>query len=337
MCIEELVKEMTKIQRDIVNINMRLLEAQTWNQTAGMSKPESRWVKTYADAVAAKDSEMNDPLQTKKLEGRSVPSINILPPEGQDLQLTDKAVRQMLRNAVDRPDIVKYRVKPTGAISIGTQDEQELKKVVDLASDKLQGYKIERPKEPTMRLIIEGVSEHVEEKDVKQMIETQNKEILPSSANWEKLTVVRQMPPHKYSRDIVVDVPESIAPHILAGGVLRIDVERCKVRPYVSLPQCFRCARHGHTTKDCKSEQVRCAKCNGNHTRTECAATEKTVSGPCVFCADKGIVSRADHSSESKNCPVRRNMMELKMAQILGRLKMQPKMGDRGAEVVSRH
>ena len=61
---------------------------------------------------------------------------------------------------------------------------------------------------------------------------------------------------------------------------------------------CQHCQAYGHTERDC-TEQRRCTKCAGYHSRTKCKATFQC----CVLCL-------GPHPIAKKNCPIKMAMLQ---------------------------
>ena len=74
---------------------------------------------------------------------------------------------------------------------------------------------------------------------------------------------------------------------------IKINYMRYKIRPYIQEPmQCFRCQRLGHTSKSCKSKNLRCMLCGDSHDKKVCESECRK----CVNC-------NGAHAANSKLCP----------------------------------
>lgn len=76
------------------------------------------------------------------------------------------------------------------------------------------------------------------------------------------------------------------------------------VEPYIyPVIQCYKCLRYGHTNNQCKSTDVRCKFCSGNHESHTCSQTENKF---CVFCKSD------EHAPVDKKCPMYQKQLKIK-------------------------
>ena len=75
---------------------------------------------------------------------------------------------------------------------------------------------------------------------------------------------------------------------------LRAGFEDLELRPWRRSPLlCRLCAAYGHTSKHCRSDQLRCLKCTEPHATDDCQSSRTC----CPQCA-------ADHAASDRRCPV---------------------------------
>lgn len=115
-------------------------------------------------------------------------------------------------------------------------------------------------------------------------------------------------------RHWVVRVEPSLQRKLIVGGSMYLDSLRLRVKPYVTITQCYRCLEYGHLARGCK-KRVCCAHCgNQGHTLPECSASARPAK--CSNCTKAGRAN-IQHSAKSKQCPVRCSVMSVIEARTL--------------------
>lgn len=71
-----------------------------------------------------------------------------------------------------------------------------------------------------------------------------------------------------------------------------------------NLPQCHRCQRYGHTKNYC-TLALRCVKCAGNHSHTECTK-QPNVKLTCANCG-------GDHAASYRGCSHHKELQQRRM------------------------
>ena len=90
---------------------------------------------------------------------------------------------------------------------------------------------------------------------------------------------------------------------------LKIYSSHYQVRPFIPFPtQCWRCQRFGHTIDSCKSTNMRCRKCSGNHNKKDCISEQMK----CANC-------NGQHNSNSKDCPLVKQAKDIEKYRVLNK------------------
>ena len=126
-----MAKEMLRLQQDLDNMNLKLLELQ--HGPAQQQQGPSNWKKTYAEALGPAHetheahATLTPPLLKRAPVSRRVKvNVTIKPPADHDIVMADKTVRKAMRQASCRPSIVNYKMKPTGEILLGLETEKDI-------------------------------------------------------------------------------------------------------------------------------------------------------------------------------------------------------------------
>lgn len=108
-----------------------------------------------------------------------------------------------------------------------------------------------------------------------------------------------------HSRFIVVlRVQAELLEAIRADRSTFIDTERVYFKPWFKIKQCFKCSAYGHSANRCSSVAIHCPHCSLEHSLEKC----NKLTRACYNCISRGWTS--DHSSTSKECPVRKEYIE---------------------------
>lgn len=99
---------------------------------------------------------------------------------------------------------------------------------------------------------------------------------------------------------LVIEVEDWIAQHLLNKQKIRYGFNNCRVLPYMPVVRCNYCQRYGHTEQNC-NQQRRCKFCAGKHTSNTCNFQNTPSKYRCVNCI--GTDCDFPHHAGSTECP----------------------------------
>nr|CAI5820053.1 unnamed protein product [Callosobruchus analis] len=106
----------------------------------------------------------------------------------------------------------------------------------------------------------------------------------------------------KSSVNVVLECPPSQFKFLLCRGFVYIGWVRCRLEEHLNVVRCFKCAKYGHISKDCRSENAVCHKCSENHETKHCVSNNKC----CPNCKFHNLRYKTnwplDHSASSTTC-----------------------------------
>lgn len=161
------------------------------------------------------------------------------------------------------------------------------------------------------RLLVRDISSELAGADVVEEIISNN---FSGDENIE-MRLIHLFPAknNKYT-SAIIEVDPCTRRRILTQRRLHIKWSSCRVDDYVSILQCFKCAKFNHLAKDCKSDP-RCGSCGCNHELREC---ERKKDGPlsCANCVASKLPDVSHSAFDSLRCPVLRKRIEEKTRRI---------------------
>lgn len=92
------------------------------------------------------------------------------------------------------------------------------------------------------------------------------------------------------------------------NDTLKINHKLCKLYDRYHLLQCSKCCKLGHTSKTCKSEELHCTFCAGNHAYSTCPVKDQDNKHQCYNCMNNTTATPTEvknHNSFSHKCPIR--------------------------------
>nr|CAI5866681.1 unnamed protein product [Callosobruchus analis] len=101
---------------------------------------------------------------------------------------------------------------------------------------------------------------------------------------------------------VVLECPPSQFKFLLCRGFVYIGWVKCRLEEHLNVVRCFKCAKYGHISKDCRSENAVCHKCSENHETKNCVSNNKC----CPNCKLPNLRYKTnwplDHSASSTTC-----------------------------------
>ena len=87
------------------------------------------------------------------------------------------------------------------------------------------------------------------------------------------------------SKIAVLQIEKNLYDNFIKKGRIVVGWLSCRLAPFVSVNQCFKCLEFGHQARDCKNK-LRCSHCSGAHRYPDC--TNKETNPICSLCKQSG-------------------------------------------------
>ena len=221
--------------------------------------------------------------------------------------------------------IIVNQVRPRkdGGIIVGCKNSDDVRKLCDLAQDKLADkYEIKEVNAPKPKIKIVGVNEDLPEEELIQCLKIQNEPCFTADSECKILKYWHTKKNNKIFQVIVeLDVvtygrlSDKLSNN--KNFKLLIGYDACMIYDAVEPFRCFNCSGYNHTSQNCTAKAA-CPICSQEHNVKECQSS--TVK--CVNCCNLPSGSSGidvGHAAWDKNCPIYKNKLSGFKALILGR------------------
>lgn len=226
--------------------------------------------------------------------------------------LTSKATHDAVKKAIS-PLQLKINVarviyaRDSSVILEGDSfDTSAIKKQLVRACPKFE-LKPNATKNP--RMIVHDVPIELSADSVLDCIVNQN---LPETSseddrNAVKIVYMYPLRENKKQRSCVIELKPEQRKALLTKSRVYIDWKSCRISDHVSLLQCFKCLKFGHTAGECKGEAC-CGFCAGSHATNTC---RNKANLRCKSCISSNLTTNLNHSAYDRSkCPIMRKQLD---------------------------
>ncbi|HBK70178.1 MAG TPA: hypothetical protein DDZ39_00725, partial [Flavobacteriaceae bacterium] len=110
------------------------------------------------------------------------------------------------------------------------------------------------------------------------------------------------------TQNFCIKVGPSIREYIKKNGnSIFIGYQKCSVKDYFYVKQCYKCQMFGHLSNECKNETT-CLYCGKEHKSKECGVKMEKDKYNCINCKKNKLSN--DHTSNSKYCPIYQKVLQ---------------------------
>ncbi|XP_075680679.1 uncharacterized protein LOC142646240 [Dermatophagoides pteronyssinus] len=156
---------------------------------------------------------------------------------------------------------------------IKCNSEKDVEKICNILNndDKITAKK---PTKKNPRIMVVGISKDIEKEQIPTLIKAQNpkiNEFIENNEN-ENMKILFDKEDRVGSKYAIIEASPALWKLILDENRLFIGYKSCPVRNRVSVFQCFKCQKFGHSGNDCKND-TKCVNCAGDHETKNCKST----------------------------------------------------------------
>ncbi|CAI6376854.1 unnamed protein product [Macrosiphum euphorbiae] len=240
--------------------------------------------------------------RTKKRKGKKKTNIDLntirKPPALPRFILKDSATSEeypklwkmfwtVLRNNIKNPRLAVHKNRTKGPTILVPDNKDTL----DALRDNTLVLEI-IPRKP--RLTLKGLDSSLKDEEVIQELLDCNPELGLTETDAQDIRVAYHSGPRSGT---VTNFVLEVSPEILRrieGKKAYIGGIRCTLILNHSVSQCFKCQKYGHTSKNCREEEMTCRNCAGSHDSRTCQIKEFK----CCNC-------KGEHKASSDSCPTK--------------------------------
>jgi hypothetical protein len=232
-------------------------------------------------------------------------SVLVTPTEASDEDTSDDTKNRVMELinpktlGIKIKRIVRTKNKAVRIESETSNIEEKLKSCAALLENK---FEVKTPTRTLPRLAVYSVKAKMEEKDLKECIKAQND--LEEGCHVRPL--FRFGKRNENVTNWVVEVDPLSRKKILNTKRVYIEFSSFKVKDFVSITRCFKCQRHGHTSKNCKEKEY-CEHCSENHDTRHCDSRDQPAC--CINCK-RAKMEEHNHSAADKKCPCNKRQID---------------------------
>lgn len=253
----------------------------------------SKVVNSYANVVKSKPSSTNYVCIIE-------PKVSSVTDSRQTLSLFKSKLssRIIAQNGIA---IKRQKTVNNKKIIVECNTSNDCEKIGSLLKDSGE-LEVKIPQKWNPRVQILGIEKDVADKEIIDLIKLQNDEF--RDLLDEDIKLIRSKDDRVGSKYAILEVRPNIWQLCISSGRLFIGHKCCTVKNFISVLQCQKCLRFGHSKNNCRNSIV-CSKCNRDHFSNECTVSNPQLS--CNNCTRWNITNdnkvSVDHSSFDRKCP----------------------------------
>ncbi|CAH0555135.1 unnamed protein product [Brassicogethes aeneus] len=212
---------------------------------------------------------------------RKQSSIIIKPNDESQLNsVTKMDIMKKINPLVNSIKINSVKNIKNGGLIVGCNDVEEANKFKELADKELKDYKIKDANKIQPRVRIVGLSEKLNEEEIKQYLLLQNKELICDQATV-KIVEIKALKNKDTVYQAVLQTDIITYQKLLKHGFVVIGLDSCKVYDAITVLRCFSCNGFNHDSSVCsKKNDPICPRCAENHSVKDC----QSESLKCINC-----------------------------------------------------
>lgn len=278
-------------------------------QSKKTSKPKRQAEEISANTPGKERTAPSHSKQKRRRKRKRKPTIKrtaliIKPAEGNSYADVLREIRSKATPEESETEVRGIRQTKTGDVLVELGEKTKDKAAFsDVLKKILEGKAVVRSLEPKETLEIRDLDGLTTKEEVEEAITRDLKELAGdiqvsvTKANSQEL------------KTAIVQINTNGAKQLLRAQFIKIGWVRCRVRPRIVVPRCFKCLGYGHVARTCKGpdRSRACYKCGGaDHKGKECTNAER-----CFLCTEKDVESaELKHAAGSGRCRVFRDELE---------------------------
>jgi hypothetical protein len=232
-------------------------------------------------------------------------AITIYPKKEQNSDDTKRDIQNIIKPRDIKVGISAVRKIRNGGILVETDTKEEESMLMDtlMKNKKLdEGYEVGKPKKRKPQIIIYGVDEQYEPKELIELLIEQNEEVEEGQLTFRTRFKARR------GFNVVLDI-EGKALNSFSRKRLKLGWVSYSFKEYFKPVLCFKCGIYGHIAKFCGNKEV-CLNCGEEgHQKKDCNKESKCIN--CVLSNSKYKTKyNITHSCTSKDCLIHEKEVE---------------------------
>lgn len=244
------------------------------------------------------------------------PQVILKPKCTQTSTITKEDIKKQIKPSSLSINVNGLSNRKDGAIAIKCGNEEASEKIQAVFKEKKMSeqYDIQIQQMRNPKVLVCGMNEKLEKKEIESAIKAQNVHI-----NFKSLKCVKmyESPKNKGVFNAILEVDGDALKIMLDIKKINIGWDKCVIYEELNVKRCFNCWGFNHSAKVCTNKMA-CSKCGGEHRKIDCVSE----SVKCVSCMRSKEHLQLqnvdiDHDTRSENCPVLKRKLLLEKQRIL--------------------
>lgn len=259
------------------------------------------------------------PKYNEVVRGKRPEEVVVIKPldKQQDSLTTKRAVEAQINPSTIGAEVSRVKFIRDGGIAISCEKAEDIISISEGVKNCLGGkYEVKVPQKKVPKLKIVNIEKKLLENSNDEYGEFIEKLVLQNSISTEQgksnIKVISTYEDKRRKSNVaIVQTDENVYNQIAKKEVLFIGWRKCRYFEHVNVVQCYKCWRFGHMARECRSSQVICPKCSGNHRLEDCDREVEI----CVNCKHAKEVLKIpnidyNHTAFNRKCDAYKRIFE---------------------------